>query len=159
MHEEEACFWVRLRRYFPTPAHSCDNTASSTFKLRHPDSPLNLYHPAEPSHVVKSDLSKIALWGLTLIMHIGESTHVSNQTMHLPGVLGPKLLSNNLIFFHTETPLAACLPCTADPGLGNLSCALKCQLGAAQIPKAIWGVYEVPCSLFPLSLVPYSSSW
>lgn len=124
--EEAACFWVR--RCLPTPAHSRDSTASSTFKFRHPDSPLNLYHPAKPSYVVKRHLTEIAPCGLTLIaaVHIGENTHVSTQTTHLPGVLGPKPLSDNLVFFHTETPLAACQPCTAEHGLGNLSSALKC---------------------------------
>lgn len=148
--EEGLWFWVR--RYLPTPAHSHDSIASSTFKFRHPDSPLNLYHPAKPSYVVKSDLTEVALCGLMLIaaIHISKSAYVSTQTMHLPDISGPKLLSANLIFFfHTKTLLATCQPCTAEPGLGNLSSALKCQLSTAQMPKAPWGVYGQPCSPSP----------
>lgn len=148
--EEWLCFWVR--RYLPTPAHSHDSIASSTFKFRHPDSPLNLYHPAKPSYVVKSDLTEIALCGLMLIaaIHISKSAYVSTQTVHLPDISEPKLLSANLIFFfHTKTLLATCQPCTAEPGLGNLSSALKCQLSTAQMPKAPWGVYGQPCSPSP----------
>lgn len=97
--EEGACFEVR--RYLPTPAHSCDSTASSTFQFWCPESPLNLHYPAKPSYIVKSDLTEIVLCGLMLIaaIHISERMRVSTQSTHLVSVSGPTLLSANLIFF------------------------------------------------------------
>lgn len=147
--EEGLWFWVR--RYLPTPAHSHDSIASSTFKFRHPDSPLNLYHPAKPSYVVKSDLTEVALCGLMLIaaIHISECVCVNPNYAPARYIWTQTAISEFDFFFHTKTLLATCQPCTAEPGLGNLSSALKCQLSTAQMPKAPWGVYGQPCSPSP----------
>lgn len=73
-------------------------------------------------------------------------------------MLGPKLLSDDLIFFSHQDPSGHMSPCAAEPGLGNLSHALKCRCGAAQIPKAI-AVCMGCLAVLPLSFVPHSSAW
>lgn len=97
--DKGVCFGVR--RCLPAHSHDCTATVSSPLKFRCPDSPLNLYHPAKPSYAVTSDLTEIALCGLTLIAaeHISESMPMSAQMMHLPGIFGLKLLSDNFFFF------------------------------------------------------------
>lgn len=57
-------------------------------------------------------------------------------------------------FFLMESSLASCEPCTAEPGLGNWSSALKCWLGLQ------FRSWKPGClATLPHSLVPHSSSW
>lgn len=96
---------LRLDTAFLPPLRDYMATTSSLLMFRCPDSPLNLYYPTKPSYVVISNLTEIALCGLTLIaaMHISESVCMPAQAMHLPALFRLKLLSDNLfVFFNTD---------------------------------------------------------
>lgn len=157
--EEGACFEVR--RYLPTPAHSCDSTASSTFKSWCPELPLNLHYPAKPSHVVKSDLTEIVLGGLMLIsaIYISERTHVSTQTTHLASVSGSKLLSANLIFFSTLRLLWPLVNAVQQNPAWETS-LVRWNAHLVQLrSQKLHGAYMQSFVALPLSFVPHSSSW
>lgn len=140
---------LRLDTAFLPPLRDYMATTSSLLMFRCPDSPLNLYYPTKPSYVVISNLTEIALCGLTLIaaMHISESVCMPAQAMHLPALFRLKLLSDNLfVFFNTDLS-GLMWTCTAEPGLENLPSARICWLGMQLSFQKVGALQPCPIAL------------